>query len=209
MDPTNAIALASSGIENLLAEFVRLPNTPGESRPAEEFQGRNGMLSPDVPAPDYWGYVKQFQQAWTAKTKNELDAASMSIQRIFEREPGLPRSGNTDDTSVRPTFVVDFATGKIEPRPRTLLDALALALLVNRRKLCVCERKIEGCPQPFIIKSHGRQRFCSSCAQLVRGEKKEKWWAENRQRFLEKWKHERKPLKSVRKKKFSSRKEKK
>jgi len=86
---------------------------------------------------------------------------------------------------------VNFESGQVTVKPRTLLDWLAKWLLDYRDKLAICER--EGCEHPYFVRTHARQRFCShDCANTVRHEKKERWWAENRDRFLKKCRHERK-----------------
>ena len=144
---------------------------------------------------------------WDAKTKAEKEHLSQHITAIFEREPpppdpvipqgsfwsGLPpiEPKDPDHPRLRPAIVVNFESGQVTVKPRTLLDWLAKSLLDYREKLAICER--DGCEHPYFVKPHARQRFCSpDCANSVRQQKKEQWWMENRDRFLKKWRQERK-----------------
>jgi hypothetical protein len=195
MDEKNANAIAAAGIENLLTRFVNLPTDPGSSSRAEEYERQNGELFRGLGPGDYWGYVQIFRQAWTAKAEDEIRATGMHLQRIFERESGLPTSYRPDDITSRPAIEVDFATGRIALRPRTLLDVLAATLLAHRDKLGYCEREGD-CPHPYYIKSHARQRFCCpSCADTIRKQKKSQWWKDHREGFIQKWRNERKGTK--------------
>lgn len=192
MDEKNANAIAALGIENLLTRFVNLPIDPDNSGPAEEYEQQYGGLFPSLKPQDYFGYVRILQQAWTARTEDELRATGMQLQRIFEREPGLPMRYDANEITSRPAVVVDFATGRLTLKPRTLLDTLAATVLAYRDKLGHCERGSD-CPHPYFIKSHARQRFCSaSCADTIRKRKKSQWWKDNREEFIQKWRAERK-----------------
>lgn len=88
-------------------------------------------------------------------------------------------------------LTVDFSTGEHGVKGQTLLDCLALWLLKCRNRLAICERK--ECLHPYFVKSHIRQKFCSEdCAQVGRAAKKKVWWAKNRDRFIMKWRKQRK-----------------
>ena len=194
MDAKNLDALAL-GPEWMLARFANL-------RTPLEFLENYGDLHPGLGPREWLVYVKIFQGAWDAKTRDEKEHISRHITAIFEREETEKVKGllpplkikDPDDPRLKPAIVVDFESGQITFKPRTLLDWLAKSLLDCRDKLAICEH--EHCEHPYFVKTHARQRFCShGCANSVRERKKEQWWAENRDRFLKKWRRERKSTK--------------
>jgi len=160
----------------------------------ESFQNAYGELYPSLSSEGYWFCVEfVFRPAWHAKTPEKKESISADITRLLERQgeddPDIP-SWTTNDPRFRPGVGADFATGKVEIRPRTLLDWLVKSLLECRDKLAICER--EGCSHPYFVKTHARQRFCSpDCANSVRQKKKQQWWAGNRKRFILKWRRQR------------------
>lgn len=178
MDQKN-LDLISYGPEYALGKFVNLPATPDDPSPAEQFQQRWGDLYPGLVPADYWGYVQIFRQIWTAKTAKETEAARLHIARIFEREPGLPTTLDVDDPTLRPATVLDYQTGKVTIRPRTLLDWLAKALLEHKGKmaghaLAICARK--DCPHRYFVKTHSRLRHCSEeCSHVAELDRKNRW----------------------------------
>ncbi len=209
--------LIRSGPEAALGKFASLPI---EKAAVEEFQQVYGALYPGLIVREFQVFVKIFQGAWRATTDDEKKAISQHITAIFERdsiepfkgdwgglptfEPGSAKSValspvshqelGRNDPRARPAVVADFDTGTVTIEPRTLLDWLAESLLKCRNRLAVCER--EGCTTPYFVKSHARQRFCTpKCADSARQQKKEQWWAENRERFIKKWRQERKAAK--------------
>ncbi len=204
--------LIGLGEEEALWKFASLPI---EKAAAEGFCRDWGELYPGVTPRECLGFVKVFQWAWRATTDDEKESVSQNITAIFERDTSLLRrlppfkrhqapakSGeiawgglpNLDDPGRRPAVVADFTTGTVTVKPRTLLDWLAKWLLQYRDSLAICERK--GCTTAYYVKTHPRQRFCTpKCADSARQQKKKQWWAENRERFIQKWRQQRKAAK--------------
>jgi len=173
--------------EYLLTRFVNI-HTPEQ---AEQFKKDCGELLPGLPVEDYYGYAQIFRQAWTAKKPSEIQSANMFLQHIFEREPGFPTGFGEDNPSFRAAVIVDFGSGVIRVKPRHLLDFLAQKLIEWKKRLSICER--QDCIHRYFVKTHNRQRFCSTeCADSIRQTKKKQWWEENRERFVTKWRRERK-----------------
>ena len=192
---------------------------------AENFKRTYGELEPRCEVWRYVHAVGVFREAWKARTRAEKETVSAHITAIFERipdpdfptpdlaaissdEPTGPTTFNfgsetitvpddrlkPDDPRVRPAIVADFESGSTTIKPRTLLDWLAKSLLECREKLALCERN--GCPHPYFVKSHARQKFCSSeCADVIRRTKKEAWWLANRDEYTEKWRRQRSKVK--------------
>jgi hypothetical protein len=202
MDDKNLEAL-TYGPKWMLERFANL-DTESAPTDVQEFHEKYGDLYPgwgtdDMARKLYAYYVGGFQFAWGAKNTATRELVSKFITDIFERDMTAEKLrllrvspfDDPDDPQSRPAVVADFESGKITVRPRTLLDWLAKSLLDYRDRLAICER--ENCEHAYFVKAHPRQRFCShDCANTVRQEKKERWWAENRDRFLKKWRQERK-----------------
>jgi hypothetical protein len=202
MDDKNLEAL-TYGPKWMLAKFANLC-TDSTSADVQEFCETYGDLYPGWDADSardlYAYYVGGFQLAWDAKNRATRALVSKFITDIFEQDIlAVVMRGATaeklgrdpDNPESRPAIVADFESGKITVRPRTLLDWLAKSLLDYRDELAICKR--ENCENPYFVKTHARQRFCSpSCANQVRKQKKERWWAKNRDKFLKKWRRERK-----------------
>jgi hypothetical protein len=178
---------------------VNLPDSLDNTEPAEKFRERFGDPYPGLDPKRYFEHVYIFRRIWTAKTHVEQMDAGAYIKNVFNRELAqMPETDTPDDPRFRPALMVDFASGRISVKPETLLDFLASWLLVCRDKLAICER--EGCQHPYFVKIHARQRFCTpECANSVRESKKAEWWAVNRDRFLKKWRAQRRAAKPQRK----------
>lgn len=212
MDEKNLAAL-ERGPEWMLAKLANITAKNVQKR-ASEFYKQYGDLYPG------WGidhqaevlytyYASMFRRAWHAETQADREAVSQLITSIFERDITADKLGlvratpfeDTNDPESRPAVVADFESGKITIKPRTLLDWLAKSLLEYRDKLAICERS--GCERPYFVKTHARQRFCShDCANSARELKKKRWWAENRDRYLKKWRRERKAKRQSKRKSF-------
>lgn len=205
MDSKNAQAL-TYGAEYLLSKFVNLPDSPDNAEPAREFQGLFGDLYSGLDPSRYWVHVFIFRNIWKWRDRPAgAQDAGVYVRNVFNRElAGMPETGTAADPRFRPALTVDFAAGRIAVVPDTLLDFLALSVLVHNNDLAYCERR--KCPHPYFVKTHSRQRFCShECANSVRQKKKERWWRDNREAFTAKWRKERKLQKSERKRKENTR----
>ena len=100
------------------------------------------------------GFVRS---AWKAKTPTEVQQINGIINYIFE---GLHRPWGGA------VMQADFATGKFQPIPGTLLEVLLLELMNARRRLKRCERP--ECQRHF-VKQHARHRYCSAfCSEEMR-----------------------------------------
>jgi hypothetical protein len=186
MDPKNVEAL-TYGPEYVLAKFVNLPDKPGDSKPAEEFQERFGSLFPGLDPDDYYVDVAGFRRAWHAKGPPERDAVGRYLTNLFNRTLQFhvkPTQAvwaiNSRDARYFPAVEVDFSSGKIGLNPSaTLLDWLGSSVLEFRHRLGICER--EGCTTPYFVKTHPRARYCSEgCFRQSRLGKKNQWWKRNR-----------------------------
>lgn len=99
------------------------------------------------------GFVRS---AWDAKTPAKIQQVNVILNYIFE---GLHRPGGA-------VMQADFATGKFQPIPGTLLEILLLELMNSRRRLKRCERP--ECQRHF-VKQHARHRYCSAfCSEEMR-----------------------------------------
>lgn len=194
MDFKNAEAL-TYGPEYMLGKFANLPDKPGDSKPAEDFQRQFGELFPGLSPQDYWNDVSGFRDAWHARTKQQLYVVSEYLTKVLNRslrphvkEPQITPTNKLAvleailgrDPRYYPALRVDFSDGKIKSAPSvTLLDWLANALLESRHRLGKCER--EGCTTPYFVKTHPRARYCcEACFRASRLEKKNQWWKQNR-----------------------------
>jgi len=187
LDEKNVEALKTKGAEGVLLDFVNLLTNYEEMEEIEKFGNMDGGLYP-LPLDQYHGMARIFQQVWKDRSPAQLEALNRQLEMIFERRPELV--GTVDPTHERPAIVVDSAHGSIGVTPRTMLDILGVAILTNIKKLAMCER--EGCPTPYFIKKHARQRFCSTdCADTVRGRKKKAWQDTHRDELIEKKRRER------------------
>jgi hypothetical protein len=203
MDAKNMEAL-TFGPERMLPKLANLAKVPPRiiAQAVEEFRSSYGELYPAMFVKEYIICAKVFESAWTAKTPREKEYVNQHIAAFFERENTKEVKGllppieiaDPDDPRRRPALVADFDSGMVTIKPRTLLDWLAKSVLEYRHKLAVCER--QGCSHPYFVRIHARQRFCSKeCANSVRKTKKERWWTENKERFIKKWRQERKAAK--------------
>ncbi len=208
MDAKNLEAL-TLGPELMLRRFVNLPD---RSRPealraaVDDFRAAYGELVPDLSVDGYGFFSGVFKSAWQARTEQDKQKISLYLTTIFEWAIDADKGalGGVMEAAVlklnrphmmRPGFVADFSSGQITIKPRTLLDWLVKSLLEYRDKLAICQR--HGCPHPYYVKTHTRQLFCSEeCANVIRQEKKERWWKANRGRFIKKWRRQRKAQKS-------------
>lgn len=186
MDQKNIEAI-TYGPEYVLGRFVNLPDTPADSKPAEEFQERFGSLFPGLRPEDYYVDVKGFRKAWHTKQICERDEVGEYLTNLFNRTlqfhivpTHIVSALSSRDARYFPAVRVDFSSGRIRLDPSaTLLDWLAISLLECRRRLGICER--QGCATPYFVKPHPRARYCSeACFHQSRVEKKSEWWKRNR-----------------------------
>jgi hypothetical protein len=189
VDSKNTAAL-TYGPEYMLGKFANLPDKPGDSKAAEEFQERFGSLFPGLDLKDFCVDVAAFRKAWHAKGAVEREAVGLYLANLFNRtfqfhvKPVTPSDGwkriLAGDARYFPAVKVDFSSGKIGLAPSaTLLDWLAISLLDCRHRLGICER--DGCATPYFVKMHPRARYCSEdCFRQSRLEKKNQWWKLNR-----------------------------
>lgn len=192
MDTNNTKAL-THGPEYMLGKFANLPDKPGDSKPAEEFQEQFGNLYPGLDPENYWVDVANFREAWHARNAGELEAVGSYLTDVFNRthrrhvrspeeegESGAARAVLAGDARYNPAVKVDFSSGKIALDPSaTLLYWLANSLLQCRHRLGICKR--QGCATPYFVKSHPRAKYCSElCFRESRLEKKNQWWKDNR-----------------------------
>jgi hypothetical protein len=203
-------------------EMLTLPPTDPLAVAAKNFKQTYGELQPECEVWMYVDSVRVFRDAWNAKTSGEKEAVSLRLTSFLERveDPKLPFPDvavsfsddppgpatfdlgsetitipdlrpNPHDPRLRPAISVNIESGAITIKPRTLLDWLVKSLLECRDRLAICKR--EGCPHPYYVKTHARQQFCcEDCANTIRQHKKEQWWVKNRERFIKKWRRERK-----------------
>jgi hypothetical protein len=78
----------------------------------------------------------------------------------------------------RPVFAADFTSGRWNPRPRTLLAALAMELMRSRKMLHRCESP--EC-QRYFVKEFNRDRYCKrSCSDEMHTKGQTKWALDHR-----------------------------
>jgi hypothetical protein len=121
-------------------------------------------------------FALKFRTAWAAKTERDAWAVNRFLNDIFS--PGLP------GWEFPPVMAADFATGRWEPRARTLLDALAIELMRTRKMLARCERP--ECERYF-VKEFSRDRYCSNlCSDEMRRRGQARWVEEHREELRRK-----------------------
>ena len=116
-------------------------------------------------------YARRFREAWTAKTAFDIQVVNGFLNEIFAAPD--PIKGEL------PVFAADFSSGKWKPRPRTLLDALAIELMRSRKMLHRCERT--ECNR-FFVKEFSRDRYCSRpCGKEMRAQSIKKYLHDHRE----------------------------
>ena len=157
----NRTALADRGARAILSELVNVPDFSCEDWPlkAQEFVDRNGKLVPQLSGgpldgSDVVEYARRFRTAWDAKRDPELvPSVNSYLDEIF---------APTGTQLTKPyrgypaVFSADFYTGRWTPRPRTLLDVLAIELMRSRKALHRCENP--SCAKYF-IKRYSREKY--------------------------------------------------
>ena len=109
--------------------------------------------------------------------------ASDRLRPALPIAAGMTLASQVGSVRVPVEMLVELLTARRGPRdfePRTLLDYLAVWLLVFRRqgKLAVCKRK--DCKR-FFVKAHPRYRYCSTdCSDEIRKAGKALWFRNNR-----------------------------
>jgi hypothetical protein len=115
-------------------------------------------------------YAKRFRTAWTSKSEPEL----IPVVNGYLDEILATRNPSGD----RPVFAADFTSGRWNPRPRTLLAALAMELMRSRKMLHRCESP--EC-QRYFVKEFNRDRYCKrSCSDEMRTKGQTKWALDHR-----------------------------
>jgi hypothetical protein len=152
---------------------------------AEVFLRNYGPLRMKNSIAEVLEFARRFRQAWWAKTEEEKQVINSFLDEIFAR--GDPFS------QLRPAIAADFGAGKWEPRPRNLLDVLAISLMRSRTMLYRCERP--EC-QRYFVKEHSRDRYCSySCGKEMRKSGQDRWQREHRDKVNAKRRKQKKVFK--------------
>jgi hypothetical protein len=152
MDEKNRAALIEPGARKILGELVNVPSSAERNWVSEvqKFIDRYGVLrQAQDPEIEVLEYARRFREIWTAWTEEEFQRANGFLEEIFVAPDQF--------SAIRP--IADFATGKWEPRPRTLLEHLAVEIMRSRRMLHRCERP--EC-QRYFVKVWSRDRYCSN-----------------------------------------------
>jgi len=173
MSSKNTAALLEWGPRKILGD---LANVPGKDDPnwvtaVQKFVSTYGVLRPSQdPEMEVLEYARRFREIWTAKTEEEFQRANGFLEEIFIAP---------DSFSAVPP-ITDFRTGRWEPRPRTLLERLAIELMRSRKMLYQCERA--EC-QKYFVKVWSRDRYCSNpCGEKGRASSLERYHAKHREK---------------------------
>jgi hypothetical protein len=180
LDEKTKAVLAQYGAKWILGDLADIP--PEEDPESEarvlQFLAQYVPLRPyveltpsqkeDVEFGDVIYCAKFLRQAWAAKTKEEITKVNESLEWIF----------SPTNYRERPALRVDFDTGRYEPRPRWLMDVLAIELIRSRGMLHRCERP--ECQRHF-VRTPDRRRYCSEgCSREMRSRKLSQYRQDNR-----------------------------
>lgn len=185
----NNAALRRWGARKILGDLANVPPS-GASTAAEEFVDQYGLLITRVQDPawtfpelsDVIEYARRFRLAWSAKTKQQIQAVNASLDAIFAA--GDPIKAE------RPVLRANFDAGKWEPEPRSLLDVLAVELMRSRKMLHRCERP--ECKRYF-VKDFSRDKYCSiRCSDEMRRIGQIQWAREHRDELSQRRKRRKK-----------------
>jgi hypothetical protein len=159
---TAALELGLVGLRTVMGELANV-NTRSE---AQQFVNAHGPLDRKGSIGRIVVYAEVFRKAWKAKTEPKM------IQEVNAFLAGV--FGATDYFyGEGPVLAADFSSGKWEPRPRTLLDALAITLMRSRKMLHRCERP--EC-QRYCVKKFSRDRYCTNlCSDDMRTRGQTQW----------------------------------
>jgi hypothetical protein len=160
-------------------------------RYAQEFVDRYGPLAPGPPeysVQQVLSAASGVRLAWAARTQREMERVNNFLDSVFDPvtggvpfEFGLP---NVWDENWVPAIRSNFMTGRWEPKPRHLMDALALELMRSRTMLHRCERK--ECRRYF-VKEFSRDRYCSMlCSETMRKRGQLEWVRNKRKKKSQK-----------------------
>jgi len=135
---------------------------------AEQFISKHGALRDKQFPSEVLEYARRFRLAWWAKNDPaKIPEVNSMLDDIFSSDPFS-----------HPIVGADFAAGKWEPRPKTLLGLLAVTLLRSRRMLHRCERP--ECRRYF-VKPHSRAMYCSDwCSKEMRTRGQTEWAVNHR-----------------------------
>jgi hypothetical protein len=172
MDEKNKAALLEQGPRKMLSDLANVPslNERDWVVKAKEFVVRNGPLrQAQEPEIEVLEYARRFREIWSAKSEEEYQIANGFLEEIFVAPDSF--------SAMRP--IADFAAGKWEPRPRTLLERLAVELMRSRKMLHRCERP--ECRRYF-VKVWSRDKYCSNpCGEKARISTLEKYHEKHRE----------------------------
>lgn len=168
MESKSKDALLQFGARKILVE---LANVSGEAL-ASQFIESYGELHPvRKTSSDVEEAAAVFRTAWDCPA--ERGAMELFIEKLFT----LP----VDGPFGRPVLQLDYAGGRWEPRPRCLIEHLALELIHSRKMLHRCERP--ECRRYF-VKAFSRDRYCRhECAEKMRSESQLQWQRDNREKI--------------------------
>jgi hypothetical protein len=166
MNEKNRAALLDPGARKVLSDLANVPSHRDRNWviEAQKFISRYGPLRrAQDPAVEVLEYARRFREIWTAKTEEEYQVANGFLEEVFVAPDPF--------SAMRP--IADFAAGKWQPRPRTLLDRLAIELMRSRKMLHRCERP--EC-QRYFIKEFSRDKYCSiPCSDEMRTRGQRQW----------------------------------
>jgi hypothetical protein len=184
MSDKNRAALLEYGPREILSELANMPSLrkPSWEVKAKEFVERNGQLLPHAQGSVLEGseiaeYGKRFRLAWEAKRNAELiPVVNSHLNEIFAASGPKTTPPYKGDPAV---FSADFQTGRWTPRPRTLLDALAIELMRSRKMLYQCEQL--DC-QRYFVKRYSREKYCKmTCGEKGRASSLERYHEKHRE----------------------------
>jgi hypothetical protein len=113
------------------------------------------------------------------KIIEEHNATEISQRlRLGERQPWEWAMLHPEESLDGPPIHVNLDAGTVVLLPRTVDEALWIALLQNYKKLAICENK--NCQHPYFLRYRPRQIYCSEkCALPSQREFKKRWWDEH------------------------------
>jgi hypothetical protein len=172
MDDQNKAALLDPGARKILSDLANVPSSDNCTWVSEvqKFIGRYGALR-DAQDPDIevLEYARRFREIWAAKSEEEYQRANGFLEEVFVAPDQF--------SPMRP--IADFATGRWEPRPRTLLEHLIIEIMHSRKMLHRCERS--ECKKYF-VKAWSRDRYCSNlCGEKGRASSLERYHEKHRE----------------------------
>ena len=121
--------------------------------------------------------IAAMREIWNGKLENQAIVTEIGRWlRLGERQP-WEWANHPDDALEAPPIHVNLDAGTVVLLPRTVDEALWIALLQNYKKLAVCEN--QTCQRPYFLKRAITQRYCSEkCALPSQREFKLRWWNE-------------------------------